>query len=156
MRPWYSATLLVVAPIPSARSASTSPDLASSTTAPYPAGPGLPREPPSASMMTSRLTGPPRCRRTPPSRTLSQAGLRRADQDGAALVAGEHLVVGGRRDPGQQTTVQLQPAGPAPAGPQQGRADPLGRAHPVVQRQQRFGQPGDQRRPLGRPPRLGG
>src|SRR5439155_16774664 len=100
-RPWYSATLLVVVASAAACSASTSPVSASRTTAPYPAGPGLPREPPSAST-TNRRPAPPAPRwpaltRSPRRRSRdstlvrsharSQAGLGRAHQDPAALLA---------------------------------------------------------------------
>ena len=49
------------------------------TTAPYPAGPGLPREPPSASTTSTR----PRL----------EPALGGADQDAAALLAAQHLVI---------------------------------------------------------------
>ena len=110
--PRYSATLLVASPMYSARSASTSPVSASSSTAPYAAGPGLPREPPSASM-----TG-----RTVPS------GLRARTRRCAPGCGGTPRSAAPRRarrlrDRAEVGGVELEAAALAAALAQRGRAD---------------------------------
>src|SRR4051812_11965873 len=87
--PRYSATLLLATPIVVPSSASTTPVWASLSTAPYAAGPGFPRDPPSASTRTE--LGP----LTAPS---SEARVGGPHQDALALLAADHLVVGGRPD----------------------------------------------------------
>src|SRR5437588_3084992 len=136
--PWYSATLLVARPSPPRRSASTSPVSASITTAPNPAGPGLPREPPSASTITLRVTGP-----TLPSQVdrqleprASQPRLSGPDQDRTAFLAADHLVRRRVLDLRQRAAVQLQPACLAAPGSQQGGADALLPAYPLVEAEQ--------------------
>ncbi len=97
----------------SARSAITSPVVASLRTAPYAASPGLPRDPPSASMTTDVC----------PCATASDSGLRGADQDPVALLAAQHLVGGRLGDRRQVGGGELEAAAAAAAGPQRGGAD---------------------------------
>src|SRR4051812_18775516 len=116
IRPRYSATLLLAIPIVVPSSARTRPVWASLTSAPYAAGPGLPREPPSASTTT---------RRTASLIDPSQAALGGADQDPAALVAPDNLVVCRGPDGCELGVVQVEHATAAPPGAQQGDADPV-------------------------------
>ena len=83
IRPEYSATLLVATPIVVPSSASTSPVLASLSTAPYAAGPGLPREPPSASMRTTATHRPDSDVRT---RIREHSSQRTTSSEGALAI----------------------------------------------------------------------
>ena len=70
-----------------------------------------------------------------PGHRVSQPRFGRADQDPAALLAAQHLVVGGGPDPVQVDRVQGQVAAFAPAAAQRGRAHAVLGPHPLVQGQ---------------------
>src|SRR5215212_9115356 len=116
IRPRYSATLLLAIPIVVPSSARTRPVWASLTSAPYAAGPGLPREPPSASTTT---------RRTASLIDPSQAAFGGTEQDPAALVAPDHVVVRGGADRRQLGVVELEHATAAPSSAQERSAEPV-------------------------------
>src|SRR4051812_43966261 len=116
IRPRYSATLLLAIPMAVPSSARTRPVSASLTSAPYAAGPGLPREPPSASTTT---------RRTGSLIDPSQAALGGTDQNAAALVAPDHVVVRGGADRRQLGVVEVEHAAGAPSSAQERSTDPV-------------------------------